>query len=116
MVELGRVDIASKISLFSSHFAYPRDGHLDAALDVMAYLKQKHNSCLIFDPTYPDIDISSFPIYDWTEFYWDVQEAIPPMTCPNPWVKTLTFACSVIVITQERNVPGIPALALLNLL
>ena len=86
MVELGRVDIASKISLFSSHFAYPRDGHLDAALDVMAYLKQKHNSRLIFDPAYPDTDMSSFPTYDWTEFYWDVQEAIPPMTCPNPWV------------------------------
>jgi len=77
MVELGRVDIATKISLLSSHLAYPREGLLDAALHVMAYLKQKHNSRLIFDPTYPNIDMSSFPTYDWTEFYWDVQEAIP---------------------------------------
>ena len=57
MVELGRVDIATEISLLSSHLAYPREGHLEAALHVMGYLKQKHNSRLIFDPTYPDIGL-----------------------------------------------------------
>jgi hypothetical protein len=66
----------------------------------MGYLKQKHNSRLIFDPTYPDIDTSSSPTYDWTEFYGDVQEA-------SLWVKTLTFACSAIATMQERNVPGV---------
>jgi hypothetical protein len=44
----------------------------------MGYLGLKHNSQLIFDPTYPDIDLTTFPIYDWTEFYGDVDEAIPP--------------------------------------
>jgi hypothetical protein len=39
MVELSRVDIATEISLHSSHLAYPREGHLDAALHVMGYLK-----------------------------------------------------------------------------
>jgi hypothetical protein len=58
MVELGRVDIATEISLLSSHLAYPREGHLDAAPHVMGYLKQKHNSQLIFYPTYPDIEMS----------------------------------------------------------
>jgi hypothetical protein len=77
MVELGRIDIATKISLLSSHLAYSPEGHLETALHVMGYLKQKHNSHLIFDPTSPDIDITSFPTYDWTEFYGDVQEAIP---------------------------------------
>jgi len=86
MVELGRVDIATKISLLSSHLAYPREGHLEAALHVMDYLKQKHNSRLIFDPTYPNIDMSSFPTYDWTEFY--VQEAIPHVM-PKPLGKDL---------------------------
>jgi hypothetical protein len=61
MVELGRVDIATEISFLSPHLSYPREGHLDAALHVMGYLKQKHNSRLIFDPTYPDINVSSFP-------------------------------------------------------
>ncbi len=57
MIELSRVDIATEISLLSLHLAYPREGHLDTALHVMGYLKQKHNSQLIFDPTYPDIEM-----------------------------------------------------------
>ena len=84
MVELCRVDIVTKISLLSSHLAYPREGHLEAALHAMGYLKQKHNSRLIFDPTYPDIDLSSFPTYDWTKFYGDVKEAIPHHNMPEP--------------------------------
>ena len=44
MVELGRVDIATEISLLSSHLAYPRVGHLEVALHLMGYLKQKHNT------------------------------------------------------------------------
>jgi hypothetical protein len=88
MVELGRIDIATEISLLSLHLAYPWEGPLEAALHVMAYLKQKHNSCLIFDPTYPDIDTSSFPTYDWTEFYGDVKEAIPH-DMPEPLGKDL---------------------------
>ena len=44
MVELGCIDIATKISLLSSHLAYPRVGHLEVALHVMGYLKQTHNT------------------------------------------------------------------------
>jgi hypothetical protein len=61
MVELGRVDIATKISLLSSHLAYPRVEHLKVALHIKGYLKQKHNTQLVFDPTYPTIDMDSFP-------------------------------------------------------
>jgi hypothetical protein len=35
MVELGRVDIATEISLLSSHLAYPCVGHLEVALHIM---------------------------------------------------------------------------------
>jgi len=77
MVELGRVDIATEVSLLSSHLALPREGHLLTALHVMGYLRLKHNSRLIFDPTYPIIDESRFPRHDWTEFYGDIHEAIP---------------------------------------
>ncbi len=76
MVELGRVDIATKISMLWSYLAYPCEGHLEAAIHVMGYLRLKHNSQLIFDPTYPDIDLDSFPSFDWTEFYGDVTKAI----------------------------------------
>ena len=31
----------------------------------------------MFDPTYPTIDLSLFPEYDWSEFYGDIKGAIP---------------------------------------
>jgi hypothetical protein len=76
MCKIGRIDIATEVSLLSLHLAYPREGHLDAALHVMGYLQLKYNSRLIFDPTYPHIDDSTFQHHDWEEFYRDVQEAI----------------------------------------
>ena len=36
MVEIGRIDIAKKVSLLLSRIAYPREGHIDAALHVLA--------------------------------------------------------------------------------
>jgi hypothetical protein len=35
MVELGRIDIATEISMLSSYLACPRKGHLENALHVM---------------------------------------------------------------------------------
>ena len=83
MVELGRVDIAMEVSLLSSYFAYPREGHLETALHIMGYLKNKHNTRLVFDPTYPDVDKGDFPQYDWTEFYGNAKE-IMPADMPKP--------------------------------
>ncbi len=83
MVELGSVDIATEVSMLSSYLAYLREGHLEAAIHVMGYLRLKPNTRLVFDPTYPDINLDSFPSYDWTEFYGDVMEAIPT-NMPKP--------------------------------
>ena len=83
MVELGCVDIVIEVSLLSSHLAFPHEGHLRLALHIMGYLKQHHNTQLVFDPTYPTIDLSLFPQYDWSEFYGDVTEALPP-SMPEP--------------------------------
>jgi hypothetical protein len=44
----------------------------------MAYLWNKHNSRLVFDPSYPDIDQMDFKQCDWKEFYGDAVESIPP--------------------------------------
>ncbi len=77
MVELGRIDIATEVSLLSSHLAFPREGHLETALHIMSYLSQKHNTRLIFDPTYPKTDMGQFSQYNWTKFYGEVKEAIP---------------------------------------
>jgi hypothetical protein len=82
MVELGQIDIATEVSMLSSYLACPREGHLENALHVMGYLQLKHNSQLIFDPTYPDIDQTAFPSFEWMEFYGNVEEAIPPNMPP----------------------------------
>jgi hypothetical protein len=44
---------------------------------MMSYLSHKHSTQLIFDPTYPKIDMGQFPQFNWTKFYGDVEEAIP---------------------------------------
>ena len=66
-----------QVSILSSHLAYPREGHLDAALHIMGYLKAKHNSRLVFDPCYPDVDETKFMDCDWKEFNGDLMEALP---------------------------------------
>ena len=68
----------TEISMLSSYLAYPREGHLETALHVMVYLRFKHKTRLIFDQTYPDIDLTAFPQYEWMEIYSNVEEAIPP--------------------------------------
>ena len=84
MVELGRVDIATECSLLSSHLAYPREGYFEYALNMMGYLKVKHNSHLFFHLTYPAINFDSFNDgAEWKAFYGDVPEPIPDNT-PDP--------------------------------
>jgi len=83
MVELGRIDIITEVSLLSSHLALPREGHLEALLHVFAYLRSKHNSTIVFDPSYPSIDYDNFYECDWRDFYGDVQEPVPP-NAPEP--------------------------------
>ena len=60
MIEIGRVDIATEVSIISLFLAMPHGGHLEAAINIMGYLKLHHNSQLFLDPTYPVIDHSSF--------------------------------------------------------
>jgi hypothetical protein len=50
MCEIGCINIATEVSLLSLHLAYPREGHLDAALHVMGYLRLKYNSQLNLTP------------------------------------------------------------------
>jgi hypothetical protein len=50
----------------------------------MSYLKQKYNSRLSLDPTYPYIDYDKFNDgADWASFYSDATEAIPA-NAPKP--------------------------------
>ena len=44
VVELGQFDIAIKISLLVCHIALPMEGHIEAALNLFAYLGLHYNS------------------------------------------------------------------------
>ncbi len=94
MCKIGRINIATEVSLLSLHLAYPREGHLDAVLHVMGYLCLKYNCRLIFDPTYLLVDDSTFQHHDWEEFYGDVQEAIPT-NAPPPLGKEVDLCMMV---------------------
>jgi len=78
MVELGRVDIYTEVSMMSSHLALPRQGYLEALFNVFSYLRGHHNSEMAFDPSEPEINMEDFPREDWSlSIYGDVKEEIP---------------------------------------
>jgi hypothetical protein len=54
-----------------------KEGHLVGALRIFAYLDKKHNARMVFDPTYPVVDMSIILMHDWKDFYGDIKEAIP---------------------------------------
>lgn len=78
MCELGRVDLLHPTALLSHFLAAPREGHMDQALHSFAYLRRHLNYNLVFDPKRMDVDATRFKRADWTEYYPDAQEAIPP--------------------------------------
>ena len=65
MVELGRVDINTEVSMLASCLAIPQEGHIEAVLNVYGYLRAKNNKRLALDPYYPEIDESQFLQCDW---------------------------------------------------
>jgi hypothetical protein len=92
--ELGRVDIATEVSLLSSHLALPRVGHLQQAYHIFGYLKQKPKKTLAFDPHHPDIDESRFVKCDWHDFYRGAKEPIPG-DAPEPRGNVVSTHCFV---------------------
>ena len=93
IVELGRVDINTEVSMMSSHLALPRSGHLDEVFHIFAYLKKKHNSEMVYDPTEVDIDRSAFPREDWSYSIYgdDNLEEVLPANMPLPLGRSFTI-------------------------
>ena len=64
--------------MMASCMALPREGHLEQLFRIFAYLKIKHNSEMVFDPSEPDIDLNSFEKQDWKNtVYGEGSEEIP---------------------------------------
>lgn len=100
IVELGRVDIVCEVSMMSSCLALPREGHLQALFHFFSYFNKKHNTNLVYDPTDPEIDMSTFPKQDWLAPVYatgsdrDLKEAIPT-NLPEPRGKGMRMRCFV---------------------
>ena len=80
-VEIGRIDIYTKVSLISQYLCSPREGHLEAVYQIFAYLKKHPKSTVLFDLKQIPTDESAFPsvtLENWREFYGDLAEELPP--------------------------------------
>ena len=97
IVELGRVDVCLECSLLSSHLVLPWEGCLEQLLQRFAYLKKRHTAELVFDPTYPEINMSNFEVKDWTmsEFGHVQGEEELPQNIPESRGVGFTIQCKV---------------------
>jgi hypothetical protein len=65
------------VSLLSRYLASAREGHLDQAFHIFAYLKAHDQSPMVFDDSYPTFDNARFKECDWSELYPDALEVLP---------------------------------------
>ena len=102
MAEIGRLDIITEVSMMASHMAMPREGQLESVLHVFAFLRQRYNSRMAFDPTYPIINMNDFKKCKWKDFYWDLKEATPPNS-PEERGKEVDICGYVDINHEEEN-------------
>ena len=93
MVELGRVDICTEVSMLAAFSAAPRQGHLAAVLHLYGYLKKNTKSKMVFDPT-PMEHGEPEEVRDWGDFYKPYKEVIPS-DMPEPRGKAIQTTCFV---------------------
>jgi hypothetical protein len=93
-VELGRIDIHLAVALLAQYMVQPRVGHLNQVFPTFAYLKGHSRSRIILDDSKPIVDESQFTIADWSPFYPDATEAIPP-NAPEPRGNGVLVSCFV---------------------
>jgi hypothetical protein len=94
MVELGRIDIYHEVSVLSQYLASPRVGHLNVVYHIFAYLHKHDKSSIVFDSADPIIDPTDFIEQDWSEFYGNVEEEMPPKM-PEPLGSPVTISVFV---------------------
>ena len=90
-VELGRIDIAVEVGMLSTFMCSPREGHLQQALHIFAYLEKHMRSKLVFDS-----DIIDFSDYNWIEAtgpnFIRMRKSLSPTICLKHWVITWKLA------------------------
>jgi hypothetical protein len=94
IVKLGRMDIMVDVSMLSSYTMQPHIGHLDQVFHIFGYLKRNKYATLIFDESRVDWDEATFQTHDWTDFYRDAKEILPP-NAPAPRGNSVQINCFV---------------------
>lgn len=82
-IELGRIDIYVDVARLSHYLASPRQGHLQAVYHIYAFLKHHDRCTMVFDDNTLNFTSADFQEHEWTDFYGNVQEAIPS-NAPEP--------------------------------
>lgn len=78
----------TEVNIMTSFVVMLREGYLEHLFNMFEYLNIKLNSRMVFDPKYPDIDVSRFKKCDWKHFYTTAKEAIPD-NAPEPCGKDI---------------------------
>ena len=91
-ITLGRFDIAYATNTLSRYGMQPRTGHLQAMKRVFGYLKRMSKGRIIVDPHPMDLTRFDPQDFDWTEFYPDAVEEMPPnLPQPSPLQMRVTI-------------------------
>ena len=75
-----------EVSAMASQMALPRKKHLDVLFQMFGFLKSKHNSQMVFDPSIPEIDEKCFVKQDWSASAYGECEEIIPENAPESHV------------------------------
>jgi hypothetical protein len=91
-IELGRVDMFVEVSQLSQFQAIPRQGCLEAAYHILAYLKHHETARLVFDPKMPNVNEETFNTdANWRDFYGNAHEESPAKK-PKPLGKAVCIS------------------------
>ena len=91
-VELGRIDIATEVSMMAAYAAAPRQYHLMALMHIYAWLKSHNRSKVVLDPSY--VEHAEPEKLDWEQFYPGASELLPP-DMPEPLGKPIQMTTFV---------------------
>ena len=78
LITLGRFNTFYSTNTLSRFAMAPREGHLKAVFRILSYLKTFPKGRLLFDTSYPAKVEDNRDQPNWTEFYPDAEEELPP--------------------------------------
>ena len=80
IITLGRFDIAYAVNVLSRYSMAPIIGHMEALQRIFGYLRYRPKAKILIDVDVPPVrkNLDSSLLQDWSEFYPDATENIPP--------------------------------------